>query len=101
MHTPIAYTRAAHVRGRNGHTRARTHTHSQTHAHTHATHTHTHTHTPTTPTHTCTRTNIYNAAQILDVDPADHEEEGANVDLDSTRKGKCAVVKTSTRQVWW
>jgi hypothetical protein len=27
------------------------------------------------------------------------EEEGANVDLDSQRKGKCAVVKTSTRQV--
>ena len=27
------------------------------------------------------------------------EEEGANVDLDSQRKGKCAVIKTSTRQV--
>lgn len=27
------------------------------------------------------------------------EEDGANVDLDSQRKGKCAVIKTSTRQV--
>jgi len=34
------------------------------------------------------------------VDPQDQaEEEGANVDLDSQRKGKCAVIKTSTRQV--
>ena len=38
--------------------------------------------------------------QLLDVDPQDAaEEEGANVDLDSQRKGKCAVIKTSTRQV--
>ena len=36
----------------------------------------------------------------MDVDPQDQaEEEGANVDLDSQRKGKCAVIKTSTRQV--
>jgi 26S proteasome regulatory subunit T5 len=27
------------------------------------------------------------------------EEDGGNVDLDSQRKGKCAVIKTSTRQV--
>jgi hypothetical protein len=27
------------------------------------------------------------------------EEDGANVDLDARRKGKCAVIKTSTRQV--
>jgi hypothetical protein len=27
------------------------------------------------------------------------EEDGANVDLDSQRKGKCVVLKTSTRQV--
>jgi len=34
------------------------------------------------------------------VDPQDlGEEDGANVDLDSQRKGKCAVIKTSTRQV--
>ena len=37
--------------------------------------------------------------QLLDVDPEDTEEEGAVVDLDSQRKGKCAVIKTSTRQV--
>ena len=36
-------------------------------------------------------------AQILDVDP-EVEEDGANRDLDSMRKGKCAVIKTSTRQ---
>ena len=35
--------------------------------------------------------------QILDVDP-EGEEDGANRDLDSMRKGKCAVIKTSTRQ---
>lgn len=36
---------------------------------------------------------------MLDVE-ADPEEsvEGANIDLDSQRKGKCAVVKTTTRQ---
>ncbi|KAG5626070.1 hypothetical protein H5410_011288 [Solanum commersonii] len=26
------------------------------------------------------------------------EEDGANIDLDSQRKGKCVVLKTSTRQ---
>lgn len=36
--------------------------------------------------------------KILDVDP-DGEEDGASQDLDSQRKGKCAVIKTSTRQV--
>ena len=36
--------------------------------------------------------------QLLDMDEAG-EEDGANVDLDSQRKGKCAVIKTSTRQV--
>lgn len=38
------------------------------------------------------------AIKILDVDP-DGEEDGASQDLDSQRKGKCAVIKTSTRQV--
>lgn len=38
--------------------------------------------------------------KLLDVDPQDQgEEDGAVVDLDSQRKGKCAVIKTSTRQV--
>lgn len=36
-------------------------------------------------------------SKILDVDP-EGEEDGANRDLDSMRKGKCAVIKTSTRQ---
>ncbi|KAL1920770.1 uncharacterized protein VTP21DRAFT_11405 [Calcarisporiella thermophila] len=42
---------------------------------------------------------VGNIVELLDMDPADaEEEEGANVDLDSQRKGKCAVIKTSTRQ---
>ncbi|KAE8725235.1 hypothetical protein F3Y22_tig00009009pilonHSYRG00288 [Hibiscus syriacus] len=28
----------------------------------------------------------------------DAEEDGASIDLDSQRKGKCVVLKTSTRQ---
>lgn len=41
---------------------------------------------------------VFNPAfQILEVDP-EIEEDGANQDLDSMRKGKCAVIKTSTRQ---
>jgi 26S proteasome regulatory subunit T5 len=38
--------------------------------------------------------------KLLDVDPQDMgEEDGSVVDLDAQRKGKCAVIKTSTRQV--
>lgn len=38
--------------------------------------------------------------QILEMNPEDDaEEDGANIDLDSQRKGKCVVLKTSTRQV--
>ncbi|XP_057300539.1 26S proteasome regulatory subunit 6A-B [Hydractinia symbiolongicarpus] len=45
---------------------------------------------------------VSNVVEILDVDPQDEEEiDGANVDLDSQRKGKCAVVKTSTRQTYF
>jgi 26S proteasome regulatory subunit T5 len=40
---------------------------------------------------------LFISYQILDVDP-EVEEDGANQDLDSMRKGKCAVIKTSTRQ---
>ncbi|KAI6114227.1 26S proteasome subunit P45 [Pisolithus sp. B1] len=40
---------------------------------------------------------VGNVVEILDVDP-EAEDDGANRDLDSMRKGKCAVVKTSTRQ---
>lgn len=41
---------------------------------------------------------VANVVELLDVDPEDEiQEEGANIDLDAQRKGKCAVVKTSTR----
>lgn len=42
---------------------------------------------------------VANIVEILDVDPEDEDaqEDGAAADLDSMRKGKCAVVKTSTR----
>lgn len=44
---------------------------------------------------------VANVVELLDIDPDQDEgqveEEGANVDLDSQRRGKCAVVKTSTR----
>ncbi|KAL9711163.1 26S proteasome regulatory subunit 6A [Leucoagaricus gongylophorus] len=40
---------------------------------------------------------VGNIVEILEMDPQG-EEDGANRDLDSQRKGKCAVVKTSTRQ---
>ncbi|KAG5648366.1 26S proteasome regulatory subunit 6A-B [Asterophora parasitica] len=40
---------------------------------------------------------VGNIVEILEVDP-EVEEDGANQDLDSMRKGKCAVIKTSTRQ---
>ncbi|OXA56414.1 26S proteasome regulatory subunit 6A-B [Folsomia candida] len=45
---------------------------------------------------------VSNVIEILDVDPQEMgEEDGANVDLDSLRKGKCAVIKTSTRQTYF
>lgn len=45
---------------------------------------------------------VSNVIELLDVDPQDAaEEEGANIDLDSQRKGKCAVIKTSTRQTYF
>lgn len=45
---------------------------------------------------------VANIVEILDVDPeGDADEEGANVDLDESRKGRCAVVKTSTRTVFF
>jgi 26S proteasome regulatory subunit T5 len=43
--------------------------------------------------------NMFKILQLLDVDPEEDEEEGANIDLNNQRKGKCAVIKTSTRQV--
>lgn len=42
---------------------------------------------------------VGNVVEIMDVDPNESDEEdGAAVDLDANRKGKCAVIKTSTRQ---
>ncbi|XP_063899849.1 26S proteasome regulatory subunit 6A-B-like [Zophobas morio] len=42
---------------------------------------------------------VANVVELLDVDPDNaSSEEGANIDLDSQRQGKCAVIKTSTRQ---
>jgi len=40
---------------------------------------------------------VANVVEILDVEE-EEEEDGAATDVDSQRKGKCAVVKTSTRQ---
>lgn len=44
---------------------------------------------------------VSNVIELLDVDPEETEEEGAIVDLDARRKGKCAVIKTSTRQTYF
>jgi len=42
---------------------------------------------------------VSNIVEVLDVQPEEEEEEdGAAVDLDAQRKGKCVVLKTSTRQ---
>lgn len=42
---------------------------------------------------------VGNIVEIMDMKEDDEvEDDGANVDLDSHRKGKCAVIKTSTRQ---
>ncbi|KAJ1853134.1 26S proteasome regulatory subunit 6A [Coemansia sp. RSA 1822] len=41
---------------------------------------------------------VSNVVEILDINPDGEEEDGGNVDLDSQRKGKCAVIRTSTRQ---
>uniref|UniRef100_A0A0A9BZL1 AAA+ ATPase domain-containing protein n=1 Tax=Arundo donax TaxID=35708 RepID=A0A0A9BZL1_ARUDO len=42
---------------------------------------------------------VANTVEILEMNPEDEaEEDGANIDLDSQRKGKSVVLKTSTRQ---
>ncbi|KAF7562061.1 hypothetical protein G7046_g2078 [Stylonectria norvegica] len=42
---------------------------------------------------------VGNVVELLDLDPtAESLEEGANIDLDATRVGRSAVIKTSTRQ---
>ncbi|OCH92862.1 26S proteasome subunit P45 [Obba rivulosa] len=40
---------------------------------------------------------VGNVVEILNIDP-EGEEEGASRDVEAMRKGKCAVIKTSTRQ---
>ncbi|WVZ78320.1 hypothetical protein U9M48_026056 [Paspalum notatum var. saurae] len=43
---------------------------------------------------------VGNIVELLEMNPEDEaEEDGANIDLDSQRKGKCVVLKTSTRQL--
>ncbi len=42
---------------------------------------------------------VSNIVEVLDIKPEeDEEEEGANIDLDAQRRGKCVVLKTTTRQ---
>ncbi|XP_066377344.1 26S proteasome regulatory subunit 6A homolog [Miscanthus floridulus] len=42
---------------------------------------------------------VGNIVEILEMNHEDEaEEDGANIDLDTQRKGKCVVLKTSTRQ---
>jgi len=42
---------------------------------------------------------VANVVELLDMELEEEpEEDGANVDLDAHRKGKCCVLKTSTRQ---
>lgn len=42
---------------------------------------------------------VANVVELLDMDLEEEpEEDGANIDLDAHRKGKCCVLKTSTRQ---
>merc|ERR1711998_649803 len=42
---------------------------------------------------------VGNIVEILDISPdEDEEEDGANTDVDAQREGRCAVLKTSTRQ---
>merc|ERR1711892_42956 len=45
---------------------------------------------------------VSNIIEVLEVNPEGEEEiEGANVDLDSQRKGKSVVIKTTTRQTYF
>merc|ERR1719498_1286783 len=42
---------------------------------------------------------VANVVELLDMNAEDEpEEDGANVDVDAQRTGKCCVLKTSTRQ---
>ena len=41
---------------------------------------------------------VANVVELLDVADDEAQEEGAAIDLNAQRKGKCAVIKTTTRQ---
>lgn len=44
---------------------------------------------------------VSNIVEILELEDEDENNaDGANINLDSVRKGKCAVIKTSTRTVF-
>lgn len=45
---------------------------------------------------------VANVVEVLDLAPQESDkEDGANIDLDSQRQGKSAVIKTSTRQTYF
>ncbi|XP_014247963.1 26S proteasome regulatory subunit 6A-B-like [Cimex lectularius] len=44
---------------------------------------------------------VANVVELLELKPEDTEEEGAAVDVDAKRQGRCVVVKTSTRQTYF
>eukprot|EP00299_Pterocystis_sp_00344_P008206 c3021_g1_i1.p1 GENE.c3021_g1_i1~~c3021_g1_i1.p1 ORF type:complete len:427 (-),score=98.15 c3021_g1_i1:34-1284(-) len=44
---------------------------------------------------------VGNVIEILDAAGEEHEEDGSSQDIDAQRKGKCVVVKTSTRQTYF
>lgn len=44
---------------------------------------------------------VSNVIELLDCDPQEEEDDGAVLVLDNQRKGKCAVIKTSTRQAYF
>jgi len=42
---------------------------------------------------------VSNIVEILDVEPEEEEQDESSLDLNTQVKGKCVVIKTSTRQV--
>ena len=42
---------------------------------------------------------VSNIVELLDLDPEESNKEGSHMDIEMQRKGKSAVVKTSTRTV--
>jgi len=41
---------------------------------------------------------VGHVVEVIDLQPEEDNEDGANVDLDSKRAGKCVVIKTTSRQ---